>query len=84
MCSLLNHWAASKGAEFGSRLADPHVKKPRFVFTIAVIVIGLGGWLAWHFRASSEPLFWTGVGVMAFGGIGIIRGILLLFGKDFE
>jgi len=75
---------ASKGAEFGYKLADPHAKKPGFVFSVAVIVIGLGGWLAWHFRESHNPAFWTGIGLILFGLIGIVRGILLTQGKDFE
>ena len=84
MFNPLAPWAARKGAEFGSRLADPHAKKPVFVFSVAVIVLGLGGWLAWRFKDSSTGLFWTGVVLMVFGGIGIIRGILLTQGKDFE
>jgi hypothetical protein len=77
-------WATRKGAEFGSKLAEPHAKKPVFVFSVALIVLGLGGWLAWSFKASSNGLFWTGVGLIVFGAIGIVRGILLTKGKDFE
>jgi hypothetical protein len=77
-------WASRKGAEFGSKLAEPHAKKPKFVFSVALIVLGLGGWLAWSFRASANGLFWTGVALMVFGVVGIVRGILLTQGKDFE
>jgi hypothetical protein len=77
-------WASRKGAEFGSKLAEPHAKKPMFVFSVALIVLGFGGWLAWSFKASQNGPFWIGVGLMVFGGIGIIRGILLTLGKDFE
>ena len=81
---IIEDWAGRKGAEFGSRLAEPHAKKPVFVFSVALIVIGLGGWLAWSFKSSSNGLFWLGVGLMVLGGIGIVRGILLTRGKDFE
>ncbi len=85
MSDWLIEKAAEKGAEFGARLAEPHAKKPIFVFSVALIVLGVGGWLAWHFRSSPYTgLFWLGVGLMVFGGIGILRGILLTRGKDFE
>ncbi len=84
MSDLFTSWATRKGAEFGTRLAEPHAKKPVFVFSVALIVIGGGAWLAWSFRADQNAPFWIGVGLLVFGAIGILRGILLLFGKDFE
>ena len=84
MSDLFTNWAARKGAEFGYRLADPHANKPSFVFIVALLVLGGGAALAWHFKSTSEGLFWTGVVLMVLGGVGILRGFLLLFGKDFE
>ena len=84
MVDLFTSWAARKGAEFGSRLAEPHAKKPVFVFSVAVIVLGFGGWLAWSFKDSSRGPFWIGVAMMVFGAIGLVRGVLLTRGKDFE
>lgn len=81
---IIESWATRKGAEFGNKLAEPHAKKPVFVFIVALIFLGLGGWLFWSFKASSKGLVWTGVVLMVFGGIGIIRGILLTRGKDFD
>jgi len=77
-------WATQKGAEFGRKLAEPHAKKPKFVFAVALIALVLGGLLAWSFKDSSDGPFWIGIVVMVFGMIGIIRGMLLVLGKDFE
>ena len=32
-------WATGKGTEFGARLAEPHARKPTFIFSVAVIVL---------------------------------------------
>ena len=77
-------WTTRKGAEMGQRLAEPHAKKPWFVFTVAAVVLVLGGWLAWSTRSSGGGLFWIGICLLVFGAVGFVRGILLTKGKDFE
>jgi hypothetical protein len=52
--------------------------------SVAAVVLAVGGWLALHCKGSSTGLFWTGVELMAFAGIGILRGVLLLSGGDCE
>ena len=81
---IIDSLANRKGAEMGRKIADPHVKKPAFVFSVAMIVMLLGGLLVWGFSSARGPLFWFGIGLIVFSVIGIIRGILLTQGKDFE
>ena len=73
---------AEKGAEAGRRLAEPHAKKPVFVFVVALTTLACGWWsksASAGAKDAADFLYWLGVILLVFGHVHAAwQGALLL------